>query len=485
MQLKNILKGINYQTKGDINHKNIQNLCFSTSDMHKNSLFFCLTGVNEDGHNYAQNAVMLGAIALVVEKFLDINILQIKVADARTAMALCSANFYGKPAEKLKIIGITGTNGKTSTTYILKSILETAGYKVGLFGTIGIYIGDKKLKTNMTTPDPIMFNKLLNKMVKNNIQYVVMEVSAHAIKLNKMAGIKFLVGILTNITQDHLDFFKSFSNYAKTKLEFISPKYCLNGIVNLDDKMAKQLFLNYKNTTFNCLGFGIDNKEGQKCLSYELQNDGLKFNVELNGNTLNCSSKLMGKFNLYNILGAMAACCILNIKSQEIIDGVKKVLPILGRFNVIPLYNKAYAVIDYAHTPDGIEKILTSAKEICKGKIISVFGCGGNRDRLKRPLMGQISSSLADFTIITSDNPRYEKPSSIIIDIKKGIPKNNKNYICITDRKEAIKKAVSLSNENDFIVISGKGAEDYLDIKGQKIKYSDYQVVNKINKKGK
>lgn len=483
MLLKNILKNINCQTKGEINHKNIQNLCFNTSAMHKNSLFFCLTGVNEDGHNYAQNAVELGAVAIVVEKFLNLDVVQIKVENARAAMALCSANFYGNPAKKLKLIGVTGTNGKTSTTYILKSILETSGYKVGLFGTIGIYIGNKKLKTNMTTPDPIVFHKVLAQMVKQKIDYVVMEVSAHAISLNKMEGVKFLVGILTNITQDHLDFFKTFSNYAKTKLSFISPKYCINGVVNLDDKLASNVYKNSLSIGFNCFGFGLNNKVGQKCLSYSLQNNGLKFNVEANGYTFNCSSALMGKFNLYNILGAICACSVLGIEQKNIIQGVKNVLPILGRFNVLPLKNGAYAVIDYAHTPDGLQKILTSAKEISKGRVISVFGCGGNRDRLKRPLMGQISVSLADFTIITSDNPRFEEPQSIIIDIKKGIPKNYKNYMCITDRKKAIENAVSLSKPNDFVVISGKGAEDYLDIKGQKISYSDYKVINKINQK--
>lgn len=482
MQLKQILNSLNYTIRGNIQDINISSLCFDDRQTRQGSLFFCLSGQEKDGHNYAQNAVKNGASALVVEHYVDANVPQILVSDTRASLALMSANFYNNPADKLKIIGVSGTNGKTTTTYIISNILKTAGYRVGVIGTIGIVINNKKLPTTMTTPDPTIFHQILAQMVKSKVDYVVMEVSAHALALNKMAGIKFEVGILTNITQDHLDYFKTFSHYANTKLSFISPKYCKSAVVNLDDHLVCTLFEKYENTNFLCRGFGLNNKQDATCNNFCINADGIKFSMQTNGHNLNCNTKLRGKFNLYNIMGAIVACNNLGIADCDICKGIQTIQPIVGRFDVIPLFNGASIVVDYAHTPDGLQKILTSAREICKGRLISVFGCGGNRDKTKRPIMGQISAQLADYTIITSDNPRYEKPLDIVFDIKKGID-DKRNIKCILDRQQAIEYAVSISSEDDVIVVSGKGAEDYLEINGQKIKYSDYDVINQINNK--
>ncbi|MBQ7603149.1 MAG: UDP-N-acetylmuramoyl-L-alanyl-D-glutamate--2,6-diaminopimelate ligase [Clostridia bacterium] len=482
MQLGQILKSLNYATSCDINDINITSLCFDDRQANKGSLFFCLNGQEKDGHNYAQNAVKNGAAALVVEHYVDANVPQILVQDARTSMALISANFYNNPADKLKIIGVSGTNGKTSTTYIIAQILKTAGYKVGVIGTIGVVVNDKRFPSTMTTPDPTAFHQILAQMVENKVDYVVMEVSAHALALKKMAGIKFEVGVLTNITQDHLDYFKTFSHYANTKLDFISPKYCKSAVVNLDDHLVCTLFEKYQNTNFLCRGFGLNNKQDATCNNFCINADGIKFSMQINGHNLNCSTNLRGKFNLYNIMGAVVACKNVGIADCDICKGVETIQPITGRFDVMPLFNGASVVIDYAHTPDGLQKILTSAREICQGKLISVFGCGGNRDKTKRPIMGKISAQIADYTIITSDNPRYEKPLDIILQVKKGVD-DRKNLKCIIDRQEAIQYAVSISKQNDILVVSGKGAEDYLEIKGQKIPYSDYEVIKQINNK--
>lgn len=482
MLLSKLLSGVEFEFKGDKNNLEIDNLAFDTRKMQSNSLYFCLTGEQSDGHNFAQTAVKNGAKALVVEHFVDVDVPQIKVKDARAVMAKISENFYDNPAKKLKLIGITGTNGKTTTTYILHSILQHCGFNTGVVGTIGVVVGNKTYPTTMTTPDPIEFNKILALMVKNNITHVVMEVSAHAIALRKMAGITFDVGVLTNITQDHLDYFKTFSHYADTKLSFISPKYCRCGVVNLDDKLAYTLYSKYKNSAFICRGFGISNLKDIHPTSFELQSDGIIFSASLNNVLQNYHSKLIGKFNLSNLLGALAVAEVLGLSPQGVLAGINAIKPVPGRFNVCPLFNGANAVVDYAHTPDGLQKILTSAREVCKGKLICVFGCGGNRDRQKRPIMANISAKNADYTIITSDNPRFEEPEKIICEVEEGIKHTGAKYECVTDREQAIVRAVELSKPNDIVVIAGKGAEDYLDTKGQKLHYSDYEVLDKINK---
>ena len=477
MRLTDILKNIDFQTKDNISNIEITNLSFNASKTLPSSLHFCLNGSKVDGHNYAALAVNNGAKAIVVEKLIDVKVPQILVSNARKAFAVASGNFYGNPAQKLHIIGVSGTNGKTSTTYILRSILKAAGYRVGVIGTIGVLIDNEKTEALMTTPDPSELHKIFSQMVKQNIEYVVMEVSAHAIALNKLEGVVFDVGILTNITQDHLDFFKTFSHYAHTKLSFASKHFCKNVVVNADDALLKTLLVS-ENADF-CSSYGLLNAN---CYPNEFQllNDGIVFNVTLNGNNVICNTKLIGKFNLYNILGCVQAAKILGISSNAIQKGINEVDVIPGRFNVHKLNNGSIAIIDYAHTPDGLQKILQSAKEICAGRVFCVFGCGGNRDKEKRPIMGRISGELADFSVLTSDNPRFENPIAIIKDIEQGIKEVTSNYISIPNRKKAIEKCLSLCGPKDVVVIAGKGAENYFEIQGKKLPYSDLEVIKSI-----
>ena len=301
-----------------------------------------------------------------------------------------------------------------------------------------------------------------------------MEVSAHALDLKKLSNIKFEVGILTNITQDHLDYFKTMDKYAQTKLNWFKSGNVKYSIVNADDKLCLPL-LNNSNT----LSFGIVNPADIFAVDIKKSPQKTEFVLDLLYNVLICKTNLVGEFNVYNTICSMAGAFCLGVKLKDISNAMPKLKAPLGRFTALELENNKVAIVDYAHTPDGLEKVLSTAREICKGKLISVFGCGGNRDSSKRPKMGEISENFADFSIITSDNPRFENPESIINDIEKGM---NKNYIKITDRKSAIKKAFSMMKPNDIIVISGKGAETYQDIKGVKLPYSDFEEIEKLKK---
>ena len=482
MRLSKILSNIEVLNK--YNDVDISNISIDTRRIKSDGLFFCINGENIDGHDLAQEAMYNGAKCLVVERKLDLNIQQILVKSTREAVSICAGNFYGNPRTKFKLIGITGTNGKTTSTYMIKNILQLAGYKVGVIGTIGVMIDEQSYPATLTTPDPIDLHKIFAKMADKKVDIVVMEVSAHAIALNKMAGIVCDIGVLTNVTQDHLDYFKTFKSYANTKKSFINPKFCKVGVVNVDDEIARELVLK-NDSKFKIKTFGLNNPADCFAVNINYYFNGTTYflNNEYDLNVIN--TRLIGEFNIYNALGAACVCSLLGINSKTIQLGLNTMDFVPGRINVLPLKNNAYAVVDYAHTPDGLENILTSVRKISKGRVISLFGCGGNRDSSKREIMGEISAKLADFTIITSDNPRFEEPESIIKQVEKGVKSISTNYKCITDRKEAIIYALNNVRENDVIVIAGKGAENYLDIKGEKIQYSDFEVINEYKQEAK
>jgi len=486
MEISHILKKQKViKTVGEMKGMDIQKLSCDTKTVSKNSLFFCLKGSVSDGHNFAQTAVDKGAIALVVEHPLDVDVPQIVVDNSRSAMSVMAGNFYGNPRDKLKLIGVTGTNGKTTSTYILQSILKSAGYKVGVIGTIGVVIDDIQLPAQLTTPDPIELHSLFSQMVNKKVDYVVMEVSAHALALDKMAGTICDVGILTNITQDHIDFFKTFDNYRKTKLSFISPEYCKQGVVNIDDESCKKFVLHHlaDKNKYNISTYGLNNPSDVFALDYRYSLDGTHYYLNLFDEVVKVNTELIGQFNLYNALGVATACRLMGIKTEDIVKGLEAMKSVAGRFNVIDLGEDRRAIVDYAHTPDGLTNILTSVRQITNGKIISVFGCGGNRDTIKRPIMGRISTSLADFSIITSDNPRLEEPMDIIHQVEEGAKEINNNYLCVENRVEAIHYALSMLKNGDVAVISGKGAENYLDIGGVKYPYSDFDTIKRENEK--
>ncbi|WP_079422738.1 UDP-N-acetylmuramoyl-L-alanyl-D-glutamate--2,6-diaminopimelate ligase [Clostridium oryzae] len=473
MKLEEVLSGIDYELLKGKDDIEVRELAYNSRTVKKNDVFFCISGFKTDGHKYAENAVENGAEVIVCEK--DIKLKQdvtvIKVKDTRKTMALAAANFYDNPCSKMKFIGITGTNGKTTSTYMIKSILEQAGFKVGLIGTICNYIGTKKLHTDRTTPESLELQKLFYEMVNEGIEYCVMEVSSHSLALDRVYGIKFKYGIFTNLTQDHLDFHKTFENYYEAKLKLF--KNSDISIINLDDIYGERICKDATNikVTYSiekeadiCAG---DIEVGPRSIKYDLKFENKKQQVEI---------YIPGRYNVYNSLCAAAVCLKEGIELETVKEGLEKT-QVPGRCELVTKdYDLGYdVIIDYAHTPDGLEKILKSLREIKRGRLISVFGCGGNRDKAKRPIMGKIGCDLSDFAIITSDNPRDEEPMDIINDIVSGVDKNN--YTIVENRKEAIKEAISIAKKDDIILIAGKGHEDYQIFKDNKVIHFDEKEI--------
>lgn len=482
VDIKQITKNCNIKSvKGEIKGLKIAKLCCNTDDVVQNSMFFCLIGNALDGHNFAQSAVDLGASVLVVERFLQIDIPQILVTSVRKAMAKFASNFYGNPKDKLCIIGVTGTNGKTTVTYMIENILKTAGKKVGVIGTIGIKFGDKIFDASLTTPDPIDLHRVFADMVKKGIEFVVMEVSAHAIYYEKIYSINFSVGILTNVTHDHLDFFGSFNKYFDTKRRFFTENFCKTIILNIDDKLGNDLFFkNDKCKNLLKFSYGLKNKANFFAFNIKFENCKTEYILKIVNDEISISTKLIGEFNIYNTMAAAGCCHGLGIKSKDIETGINTMDFVPGRVNVLKTKTNKMFVVDYAHTPDGLINVLKTVRGISKGKVVCVFGCGGNRDALKRPEMGKIAVLNSDFVIITSDNPRFENPRNIIDQIKKGASEVADNFTCVENRKDAIKLAYNMIKSGDFVVICGKGVENYMDIMGKKIPYSDFDVIREI-----
>lgn len=440
----------------------------------KNSLFFCIKGKDFDGHKYVREAEVYGAVAVVTEKEIPTKLTQIIVKDSREAMSVISGNFYGNADKKMKIIGVTGTNGKTTTTNLIKSIIEKAGIPCGVIGTLGAYYLDKHVEPSLTTPDPIILHKILADMYLEGVRIVVMEVSAHAIALKKVHGITFEVGVFTNLTQDHLDYFGDMDSYAKTKLKFFD-KRCKYIVTNSDDDLGLKIM----KTCLGAISYGIKNPSDIFAMDVRCSEKNTTFLLNLFDEIYEVSTPLLGEFNVYNILAAVTVCSLLGISTDETVKNVQSVGCISGRMERV--YDKDFSVfIDYAHTPDGLLKSLTTLKSVCKGRIICVFGCGGNRDKSKRSVMGKISAENADFTVITSDNPRFEEPMEIISEIEKGVLPVSKRYVIVQGRSEGIKYALGYAKKDDFVLIAGKGAENYQEILGIKHPYNDKDIVNEI-----
>lgn len=473
MKLQQLIQDFSF--KGIKNYKNIniENLTNSSTKDTDKGLYFCLRGSKVDGHDYASEAVENGAVCLVVEKFLDLPVTQILVDNSRKAMSSLSAKFFEFDKSKIKFIGVTGTNGKTTTAFTTRHILKNLGKRVGMIGTEGTYIGNLKVPATLTTPDPIQLHKIISDMDKNNIEFVIMEVSAHALALNKVDSIMYDVVGLTNITQDHLDYFNTMENYARAKSQLFTYKHAKEAIINIDDKYTRAIC---KKSEIPTTTLSINRPADVMVEESDLQVNKTQAVINIDNKQYMLHSSLVGEYNLANTLMAVSFCKSLGFEMCDILQALNQsqvVVP--GRLNQIQT-PKNSVVIDYAHTPDGIEKVLTTLNKIKKGKIIVVFGCGGNRDSGKRPEMGEIATRLADYVVITSDNPRYENPYQIIADINKGISKRN-NHVNIENRKSAIDYALTMAKEDDIVAILGKGNEPYQDIQGVKYPYSDYQTV--------
>lgn len=469
MKLKKILQGVKVLNARQIKNVTIKNVSNKTCDNLEQGLYVCLKGEKVDGHNLKQEALKRGAVAFLVEEYdYDFSGLQILVEDTREALSIVAKNFYAPKTPK--IIGITGTNGKTTTTNIVSHILKCAGKKVGLIGTEGVFFNEQKIVLHMTTPDPIELFKLLGQMYNDSIEYVVMEVSAHSIYLKKIYALDFFVRALTNITEDHLDFFKTLKNYQQTKMQFISNFKGIK-IVNIDDKYGCKIAGKNGDVFTYSTRFPAD------AMATNISCQGRFFDAVLNGKLLKVKCKLIGNYNVQNILCAMLICNKIGINDEQILSALQTFMPVEGRLNVYKKENKT-AVIDFAHTPDAMNNVLSVLKKETQGKLFCVFGCGGNREQEKRPIMGEIASSICDFCVITDDNPRFEDSRLIANQVASGIKGNN--FKIIQNRSEAIAYAVSLMQDGDLLAICGKGAEDYLEIKGQKLPYSDKEELLKL-----
>ncbi|MCC5465003.1 UDP-N-acetylmuramoyl-L-alanyl-D-glutamate--2,6-diaminopimelate ligase [Pelosinus baikalensis] len=459
------------------------------------TLFVCLSGAKTDGHDYIVQAYHQGAVAVLVEKDIDIipqGLTVIKVANTREAMIKIAPYFFEYPSCKLRMIGVTGTNGKTTTTYLIRSILQQAGFHVGVIGTIQNSIGDKIVPTQNTTPDVIDLQRLLAEMAEANMDYVVMEVSSHALALNRVAGCEFDVGIFTNMTRDHLDFHVTFERYleAKTRLfQLLSSrdnqKEGKTAIINTDDKAAAFIL---ERTGCNTITYGIENYADLQAKNTNIQAKGAEFDIIGSFGIMPLQLKITGLFNVYNVLSAVGAALAEGIDVPIIKAALETFQSVSGRFELVDGGQPFSIIVDYAHTPDGLENILKTAQQIAKKRIIVVFGCGGDRDKTKRPIMGNLAVQYGNIVIATSDNPRTEDPENILSEIEVGIQESltsGKIYEKIIDRRQAIERALHVAEADDIVIIAGKGHENYQILKDRTIPFDDKEVVKAIIKEMK
>lgn len=470
MKLKNLIKNCPNEY-ADIE---ISGICHNADQAEKGSLFFCLVGKTVDGHDYASTAVRNGAAAVVCCNDVDMYCPVIKAADTRAAFAYAACAFYGFPARKLKMFGITGTNGKTTTSYVLAEILRESGEEVGLIGTNCIRYCGITHPATLTTPDPVELNATLKKMRDSGVTAVVMEVSAHALALNKLNGITFDVAGFTNLSRDHLDYFGNMQEYADAKKRLFSPQLCRAAAINADDSLGQDMI---RSAEIPTLGYGALNPADVFGIDLKMSAEGLTYVINVTDDIGEVKFSLPGRFNMYNTLCAAAMASLGGINLGCILRGIRSVKRVDGRYNVIN-GSKFSVIIDFAHTDDGLWNIITSVREFAPKRVITVFGCGGNRDKSKRAVMGKVASQLSDITVITSDNPRYEQPADIIADCYEGVEASKRHTVFTeADRCKAIELAFGLADYGDIVIVAGKGAEQYQEINGVKYKYNDEEYV--------
>ena len=435
-------------------------------------LFVCIVGTAVDGHKFAQAAQDAGAAAVLTQRDMGLHT-QMIAEDTRMAWAQICANWFGHPASRLKMVGVTGTNGKTTTTSLIKAMLEHQGYKVGLIGTIHNLIGDRVIPAKHTTPDPYDLQSLLALMVVEGCDYCVMEVSSHALHQHRVAGCDYVTGVFTNLTQDHLDYHGTMENYMLAKKELFS--MCETGIVNLDDEWAEAISANVpcKMMTYSAK----KNEADYVARNVKYRADGVDFELLGVGQIGRVRIQIPGQFSVYNGLCAATVCLSLGMPFDQVVEALSAASGVKGRAEVVPTGRDFTVVIDYAHTPDGLENICRTLKECCTGRLVTLFGCGGDRDKTKRPLMGQVAASLSDYLVVTSDNPRSEDPSAIIADIVAGLENEKTPYTVVENRIEAIHWAIAHAQPGDTILLAGKGHETYQILKDETIHLDEREVV--------
>ncbi len=470
MKLSELLSGLDIKTEyTDIE---IKDVAFDSRKVTIDTLFVCINGESVDGHNYAKSAEQLGASVIVAERKTDSTLEHIIVNDSREAMFKIASAWYGHPEKRLKFIGVTGTNGKTSTAFFTKRILDKMGYKTGMVGTVCNMICDKVLPANVTTPEPLALMSLFADMVKADVQYVVMEVSSHSLTQKRVCGLEFESAVFTNLTQDHLDYHKTMENYKAAKFGlFLQSK---TAVINIDDKTGEEFFekapcekLTFSTRKNNADFVGKDIK---------LKPSGVSFQAVTLGGIARVTTASPGNFMVYNALGAIGAVCSLGFKFLEILPHIMSLGAVDGRAQIISGERPYTVMIDYAHTPDGLENILSSVKQYVKGRLITLFGCGGDRDKTKRPIMAEAACKYSDYVIVTSDNPRTEQPDAIIDDIVKGITIDKSKYTVIQNRRDAIRYAIEIVKEGDVVVLAGKGHEKYQILGKDKVDFDEEKI---------
>ena len=474
MKLKQLLQDVKVLQSSVDMELEISEVAYDSRKVTPGSLFVAITGFVTDGNQYIPMALQKGAAAVVTAVQPAEDIPYILVESERLALAVIGRNFYGNPAKDMTLIGVTGTNGKTSSTLLLKHLLEkTRNAKVGLIGTMENLIGDVAIPTERTTPESLDLQALFARMRDAGCTHVIMEVSSHAISLERVGGVRFDVAAFTNLTEDHLDFHKTMENYCDAKAElFARSEKC---VANRDDPWFERICAKAEKPVFTT---SAKDKADLYAQDLELYSDRVCFTAIHNNSRVPMRLPIPGKFTVYNVLTVLAMALQLEIPLEESTAALLTAKGVKGRVEVVPTPDKPYTIlIDYAHTPDGLENVLTSVKGFCKGRLIAVFGCGGDRDPIKRPIMGKIGVETADIAIITSDNPRTEEPMKIIEDILAGVPAGQKNYEVIENRPAAIRHAMDIGEKDDIIVLAGKGHETYQEIHGVKHHLDEREVV--------
>ena len=474
MILKDLLKDIPVlECTADLK-QDIAAVCYDSRKAEPGCLFVAVSGFAADGNRFIPMALEKGAVAVVTAQKPEGEIPYVLVASDRLALALLGCNFYGNPSRAMTMIGITGTNGKTSSTLLLKQVLEkTLGAKVGLVGTMSNMIGQEAIPTERTTPESLELQALFARMRDAGCTHVVMEVSSHAVTLERIGGVHFHVAAFTNLTEDHLDFHKTMDAYCDAKAELF--RRCDKAVVNADDSYADRILAA---AACPVLTTSVATDKGLHAENVALHAEGISFTAVYEGERAEVSLPIPGRFTVYNALTVLGVARQLGISLNDCAKALKTAEGVKGRVEVVPTPGTPYSVlIDYAHTPDGLENVLRSVRDFCRGRLICVFGCGGDRDPMKRPIMGRIGVELSDIAIITSDNPRTENPMAIIEDILKGVKQEYGEYIVMEDRRAAIRYAMDIAEKNDIIVLAGKGHETYQDIGGHKYHLDEREEV--------
>lgn len=476
MKLKDLLNGTKIIKADGDTDVCIKGVAYDSRKVQKDFVFVCIKGYVTDGHLYIDAAIKAGAAAVVVcDDVKCTGAVCVQVEDTRKALASISSIFYGNPKDKLKIVGVTGTNGKTTVSTLIKSVLDFSGKKTGLIGTNANMIGTEVLSAERTTPESLELHELLAKMVNENVEYVIMEVSSHSLYLSRVWGITFEVAVFTNLTQDHLDFHETMENYlcAKKKL-FENAK---TAVVNIDDEAGRKIA---SEINYDLMTYSIDERSDCKAEDIKVSPRGVIFKALTNDKYYNIRLGIPGKFSVYNALAVFGACIKLGMKTETIIDALLVAKGVVGRAETVYTLTDYTVIIDYAHTPDGLENIIRTVKSFATKRVITLFGCGGDRDKAKRSIMGRIAGELSDYAIITSDNPRTEDPMEIIKQIEEGMKETNCKYTIIENRREAIKYALDMAKADDCIILAGKGHETYQIIGNTKYHFDEREEVKRI-----